>query len=99
MQALNNAREEMDERKLGSTQYTLNYISQMSDEELLKKKDEIIKRIKKMPRFGITGKESSQSMAKPIDVEIEDENIDDGIIEPADCGEEIKEEVMNEQKS
>jgi len=92
MSALNSAREEMDERKLGSTQYTLNYISQMSDEELLKKKDEIIKRIKKMPRFGITGKESLQ---KPIDVDVEDI----GIIEPTDCGEAIKEEVLNEPSS
>ena len=86
MSALNSAREEMDERKLGSTQYTLNYISQMSDEELLKKKDEIIKRIKRMPRFGITGKEGP----KPIDVDI-DEVVD--TIEPTDCGEAIKEEI------
>ena len=92
MSALNSAREEMDERKLGSTQYTLNYISQMSDEELLKKKDEIIKRIKKMPRFGITGKESSQ---KPIDVDMDEMDI----IEPTECGEAIKEEVLNEPSS
>ena len=93
MSALNSAREEMDERKLGSTQYTLNYISQMSDEELLKKKDEIIKRIKRMPRFGITGKESSQ---KPIDVDA-DEIVD--TIEPTECGEAIGEEVLNEQSA
>ena len=94
MSALNSAREEMDERKLGSTQYTLNYISQMSDEELLKKKDEIIKRIKKMPRFGITGRESSDKPIIDIDA---DENVD--TVEPTECGESIEEGILNEQSA
>ena len=51
MKALEGAREETDEKKIGSTSYTLNYISNMTDEELQKKKIEIINRIKRMPKL------------------------------------------------
>jgi len=61
MRALAQASEEMDERKLGGTSYTLNYISTMTDDELAKRKEEIINRIKRIPKL----------KNEPLNVEVE----------------------------
>jgi len=64
MRALAQASEEMDERKLGATSYTLNYISTMTDDELAKRKEEIINRIRRIPKL----------KEEPINVEVEEES-------------------------